>query len=503
MPITSAADLVQALAEFHLLDQAQLEKVKASIKGRSIDARTLARDLLKQNLLTTFQINRLFQGRGKELVLGPYLLLEPLGEGGMGQVFKARHQIMNRTVALKVIRNDRLSNPEAVQRFYREIRLVAQLDHPHLVRAHDAAQVGTTHFLVMEFAEGTDLHQLVQKSGPLPVGQACTYIRQAALGLQHVSEHGMVHRDIKPSNIQSTAEGRTIKILDLGLARLQTDDGIAGGRNDLTQTCSVMGTPDYIAPEQIADPRSVDIRADIYSLGCTFYFLLAGHPPFPNVAWEEKLVNHRKVEPQPIEQLRPDVVPALSAVLRKMMAKQPANRYPTPSAVADALAPFCQVSTPVAVAAVAGRQQPAQSLVHGPSAQYEAGWTLATGSIANPTPAAKGAILGGPTMMPPVQGPTANYPAETTVEPMAGATVLAPAHASPTATPVRRHDLIGLLIAAAVLLVVGIPLAGGAIAVAVWWLHGSPTKDNQAQVTDKAIETLERQVHRERQVHSG
>ncbi len=311
MPITSAADLVQALSELHLLDQDQLDKINATIQGRSVDARTLARELLKQSLLTTFQINRLFQGRGKELVLGPYLLLEPLGEGGMGQVFKARHQLMNRTVALKVIRNDRLAHPDAVQRFYREIRLVAQLDHPHLVRAHDAAQVGTTHFLVMEFAEGSDLQQLVKKSGPLPVGQACTYIRQAALGLQHVAEHGMVHRDVKPSNIQATAEGWLIKILDLGLARLQTADGIEGGRNDLTQTCSVMGTPDYIAPEQIADPRSVDIRADIYSLGCTFYFLLAGQPPFPNVAWEEKLVNHRKAEPQPIEQLRPEVAPAL------------------------------------------------------------------------------------------------------------------------------------------------------------------------------------------------
>jgi len=261
------------------------------------------------------------------------------------------------------------------------------------------------------------------------------------------------------------------------------------GRNDLTQTCSVMGTPDYIAPEQIADARSVDIRADIYSLGCTFYFLLAGQPPFPNVAWEEKLVNHRKVEPRPIEQLRPEVVPALGAVLRKMMAKQPANRYPTPSAVADALAPFCQLSAPVAVAAVAGHPQPAQSLVHGPSAQYEAGWTLATGSIANPTPAAKGAILGGATMMPPAQGPTANYPGETTVEPLAGATVLAPAHSSPTVTPDRRRGLFGLLIAAAVLLVVGIPLAGGAVVMAVWWLHGSPTKDNQAKVTDKVNET--------------
>jgi serine/threonine protein kinase len=202
----------------------------------------------------------------------------------------------------------------------------------------------------MEDAEGADLHQLVQKSGPLPVGQACTYIHQAALGLQHASEHGMVHRDIKPSNLQVTKNGTMVKILDMGLARSQASEGNGQGGAELTQHRMIMGTPDYIAPEQIADARRVDIRADLYSLGCTFYFMLAGRPPFPDGEWEEKLVAHRKLEPQPIEQIRPDVTPAVGAILRKMMAKRPDDRYANPARVADALTPFCTMtgSAPIA-----------------------------------------------------------------------------------------------------------------------------------------------------------
>src|SRR5262249_7038711 len=194
----------------------------------------------------------------------------------------------------------------AVPRFYREIRLAAKLDHPHIVRAHDAAQVGDTHFLVMEYAEGTDLHQLVARSGPLPVALACTYIRQAALGLQHAAERGLVHRDIKPSNLQVTAQGTVVKILDMGLARLQASEAAPGTRADLTRAHGITGTPDYTAPEQPAASRRVDTRADVYSLGCTLYFLLVGRPPFPDGAAQEKLAYHCRVEPPPVEQFRPD-----------------------------------------------------------------------------------------------------------------------------------------------------------------------------------------------------
>ena len=170
--------------------------------------------------------------------------------------------------------------PDAVERFKREIRLTAKLDHPHLIRAYDASQAGEAHFLVMEYAEGTDLQRLIQKSGPLPVAQACEYIRQAALGLQFAAEHGLVHRDIKPSNMQVTAQGKVIKLLDMGLARMQEPDG-AVPVTELTQNRVILGTADYMAPEQIADLRRVDGRADIYSLGCSLYFLLTGQPPFP------------------------------------------------------------------------------------------------------------------------------------------------------------------------------------------------------------------------------
>jgi WD40 repeat protein len=256
----------------------------------------------------------------------------------------------------------------------------------------------------MEYAEGTDLHNLVQKSGPLPVAQACNYIRQAALGLQHAHERGLVHRDIKPANPQVTAQGTVVKILDLGLARAPEGGDRPGA--GLTQAGTIMGTPDYIAPEQIADPRRVDIRADVYSLGCTFYFLLAGRPPIPTGTWEEKLVSHGKVEPQPIEQIRPDVSPAVGAILRKMMAKRLDDRYPTPLAVADALTVFCQMT--VALPAPAG------SLISQPAAGYEPGWTLEAGSSIVPT-ATPGTQLpaavtqGQPALPPP--GPTLLAPA--------------------------------------------------------------------------------------------
>ncbi len=425
MPITGAVDLVDALRELHLLEPAQLEKITRALQGKSPDPRTLARELVKHGWLTTFQANQLLQGRGAELVLGPYVLLERLGEGGMGQVFKARHQLMNRTVAIKVIRKELLAHGDAVERFHREIRLAAQLDHPHLVRAHDAAQVGDTHFLVMEYAEGSDLQSLVQKSGPLPVGQACNYVRQAALGLQHAAERGLVHRDIKPSNLQVTGQGTVLKVLDMGLARSQAADGQAPAAQ-LTQARTVLGTPDYMAPEQIVDPRQVDIRADIYSLGCAFYFMLAARPPFAEGSWEEKLVAHRKVEPQPIEQIRPDVPAALGAVLRKMMAKRPEDRYPTPAAVAEALAPFCGLTgpaltpawpqaTPFPGPALPGQATPAP--LAGPPGGYPAGFTLRPDATVPPGPAPalptqQNAAFAAPTVLVPGQQTAPQLPGQ-------------------------------------------------------------------------------------------
>ena len=227
------------------------------------------------------------RGRAHELLLGSYVLRERLGEGHEPGLHKARNWKLGRVVALKLIRKDRLEDGEAVRRFHREIRAAAQLDHPNIVRAFDADEIGGTHLLVMEYAQGVDLAKLVKQGGPLPVGRACDCARQAALGLQHAFERGLVHRDVKPQNLLATPVC-VVKILDMGLARLGQAAEAGEGTSTMTQEGAVMGTLDYIAPEQAMDSHTVDIRADLYSLGCTLYFLLTGRVPFPGGTAMEK-----------------------------------------------------------------------------------------------------------------------------------------------------------------------------------------------------------------------
>jgi serine/threonine protein kinase len=260
----------------------------------------------------------------------------------MGVVYKARHVHMNRVVALKVIDRAYLTHPTAVRRFYQEVQAAAQLHHPNIVMAFDAGQAGQTHFLAMEYVDGTDLARLLKQSGPLPLDQAREFIRQTALGLQHAHEKGMVHRDIKPSNLLAAGlrSGKpVIKILDMGLAlaRQTSEDAPTAADGGLTAEGHWVGTADYIAPEQSVDPHHVDIRADLYSLGCTFYHLLTGKVPFSDPAPMEKILKHNLVDPTPVEQLRPEVSPEVAAVVRRLMAKSPFDRYATPAAVAEAL----------------------------------------------------------------------------------------------------------------------------------------------------------------------
>jgi serine/threonine protein kinase len=342
MPIATVVDFVNALRPLRLLSDAQLDELtQASFP----DADSLARDLVRRGWLTSLQVEHLLQDSGVHLVLGPYVLLECLGAGGMGEVFKARHRLMERVVAVKLIRKERLADAQAVARFLREIKAVSQLSHPNIVTAHDAAQVGDTLLLAMEFVVGSDLAKLVRESGPLPIAQACNYIRQAALGLQHAHERGLVHRDIKPHNLLVTratdqagpAAGDTVKILDMGLARLQTSGDAVATAAALTHEGTVMGTPHYMAPEQARDARQVDIRSDIYSLGCTFYHLLTGRPPFSGETFAELLIKHLEEEPEPVAKLRPEVPIKVQAVLRRMMAKRVEDRHQTPAEVAAAL----------------------------------------------------------------------------------------------------------------------------------------------------------------------
>jgi len=264
-----------------------------------------------------------------------YEVSELLGTGGMGTVYRAKHRLMQRTVALKVINSRLTFNEAAVERFQREVRAAAKLSHPNIVAGYDAEQAGRLHLLVMEFVDGTDLGAVMRERGPLPVRDACNYVSQAARGLEHAFEFGMVHRDIKPQNLMLTPDGQ-VKILDFGIAQLA---GEASG-DGLTAEGSMMGTPDYMAPEQARDARSADIRADVYSLGCTLYALLTGQPPFPEGSDISKVMAHTEQEPKPVSEFRDDVPDELIAVLNTMTAKNPEDRYQTPADVADALAGF-------------------------------------------------------------------------------------------------------------------------------------------------------------------
>jgi serine/threonine protein kinase/WD40 repeat protein len=271
--------------------------------------------------------------------LRDYDLLEKLGQGGMGTVYKAVHSRLKKVVALKVLPADRMENAESVRRFEREMQAVGGLNHPHIVQATDAGEVEGTHFLVMEYVDGLNLSQLVDHCGPLRVADACELVRQAALGLQHAHENGMVHRDIKPSNLMLSSSGE-IKILDLGLALLS--EGPAGG-GELTTTNQIMGTLDYMAPEQATDTHTVDIRADLYSLGATLYKLLAGRAPLHvdgGAAPVKKLNLLLNTQPEPIRTLRPDVPEPLGDLLERLLAKTADTRPATPADLIAKLEPF-------------------------------------------------------------------------------------------------------------------------------------------------------------------
>jgi serine/threonine protein kinase/WD40 repeat protein len=271
-----------------------------------------------------------------------YRIVRLLGEGGMGSVYEAEHRVMQRAVALKVINSAFTSRPATVERFRREVRAAARLSHPNIVTTYDAEDAGSTLFLVMEYVEGASLGRLVKERGPLPIAEACNYVRQAALGLQHAHERGMVHRDVKPDNLIRTPEGQ-VKVLDFGLAALRGESG-----GDLTEENTVMGTPDYMAPEQAEDARSADIRADVYSLGCTLYYLLTGSVPYPAPTAMLKILAHREQPLPSIRQARPDVSPELARVVARLLAKKPEDRLQTPAEVAAALAPFADTNNQAA-----------------------------------------------------------------------------------------------------------------------------------------------------------
>ncbi len=367
MPATAAGHPpASVLAAFALgkLDGPAAETVHAHLAGCQ-DCRTVVETTPSDSLMALFQ-QAAGAGntpapskpgaitRGTRLVSNPdfdaaalppelrdhprYRIVRKLGQGGMGAVYLAEHKLMKRVVAVKMIASDLVNSPEAAERFQREVQAAARLDHRNIVRAYDADRAGGMMLLAMEFVTGRTLADVVASKGPLPVAYACQCVRQAAHGLQHAADRGMVHRDIKPQNLMLTDTG-VVKILDFGLAKLASERKTRAG---LTGTDVVMGTPEYIAPEQARDTAAADIRADIYSLGCTLFCLLTGKPPFAGDTPIETMTKHVTDTPPAVTDVRPDVPAGLADVVGRMLAKDPAARPQTPREVAEALAAFAK-----------------------------------------------------------------------------------------------------------------------------------------------------------------
>ncbi|QEG27371.1 Serine/threonine-protein kinase PrkC [Gemmata obscuriglobus] len=341
---TTADEMLELVRKSNLVDEAKLRNHVQKLRdagGLPADPTKLAQLLVRDGVLTYFQAEQLLQGKYKRFNLGKYKVLEKLGSGGMGTVFLCEHKLMRRRVAVKVLPLPRAEDRASLDRFYREAKAAAAVDHPNVVRAYDIDQDDNLHFLVMEWVDGVNLQDLVKKFGPLDITRACHYIYGAAVGLQHAHEMGLIHRDVKPGNILVDRSG-VVKLLDLGLARLthDTEDNLTRQNDE-----NVLGTADYLAPEQAMDSHTVDIRADIYSLGATFYYLLGGTPPFPEGSVAQKLIWHQTRVPRAIKALRAELPNELVAVIEKMMAKDPARRYQIPAEVTAALAEW--VATPI------------------------------------------------------------------------------------------------------------------------------------------------------------
>ncbi len=385
MPAPATADdLLDVLRKSGVTDEPKLAAFLKTLPNPPTDAAGMTAALVAGGLVTRFQADHLKAGKWKRFFIGKYKVLERLGVGGMAQVFLCEHRVMRRRVAVKVLPAARAAEPQALERFYREARAVAAVDHPNLVRAFDIDQDEGLHFLVMEYVDGTNLHDLVAKFGPLAPVRAAGYVRQAAVGLQHAHEMGLVHRDIKPGNLLVDRSG-TVKILDLGLARFFRDTG-----DQLTKKYdeSVLGTADFLAPEQAIDSSAADIRADLYALGGTLYFLLTGRPPFPEGNAAQKLMAHQLREPTPLEALAPHAPAELVAVVKKLMRKGAHERYQTPAELAAALAPWSDIAVPPPAENELPQLSPASTSVPALASSDALRRFAATDRPARPTPPA-------------------------------------------------------------------------------------------------------------------
>lgn len=328
---------VQLLQESGLLNAGEMDEVRLALPQHA-STESLAESLYRQGKLTKFQLTRVIQGKAKSLFLGNYVVQDKIGQGGMGLVVKARHRVMQRIVAIKLLSTTTMKSTDAVRRFHREVEAAARLNHPNIVTAFDADQANGTHFLVMEYVDGCNLAHLVRNQGPLTIKRAIEFLLQAGRGLEYAHAHGIVHRDIKPGNLLIDRSG-VVKILDLGLARQQNDDQAS----DLTGSGQIMGTIDYMAPEQAVNTRSADYRSDIYSFGCTLWYLLTGHSVYDGDTALAKLLAHRDNPIPPLlgtsvelSYTNPRAV-VIDRVIRKMLAKNPDQRYQSMAEVLIAL----------------------------------------------------------------------------------------------------------------------------------------------------------------------
>lgn len=330
MPRATARNIFDLVRSSKLVETDRLDRFIADLRKRTdadgmSDVDFIAAQMVEAGLLTEWQSDKLLEGRHKGFFLGKHKLLDHLGTGGMSSVYLAEHVLMQRRVAIKVLPKTRVEDTSYLLRFKREARAVAALNHPNIVRAYTLDNEGDIHYLVMEYVEGRDLHRLVKEDGPLPLEKAVDFIRQAAAGLAYAHQKGLVHRDVKPANLLVDPDG-VVRVLDLGLARFSNEEQAS---LTILHDENVLGTADYLAPEQAVDSHGVDGRADIYSLGCSLYFCLTGHPPFDEGTLPERLLKHQKDPPPPIKKDRPDVPNDLVTICLKMMAKKPSARFQT------------------------------------------------------------------------------------------------------------------------------------------------------------------------------
>lgn len=312
--------------------RASLAELSHKAAGRTLTLEDLCAHLIEAGLITAWHAGKLKSGKFKGFFLGKYKLLGLLGSGGMSTVYLAQHTIFEQRRAIKVLPRNRLASKTYLERFYREGRAAASLNHRNIVRVYDIGQEGDVHYLVMEFVEGQDIYSRVKETGPLSFVEAVDFTIQALTGLNHAHENGLVHRDVKPANLLVTPDG-TVKVLDLGLALFREEDSSL----TVIHNEKVLGTADYLSPEQAVDSHNVDRRADIYSTGCSLYYMLTGRPPFPDGTLAQRIARHQSIAPESVGKLRPETPRELVAIIEKMMEKKPENRFPDCKSAIEAL----------------------------------------------------------------------------------------------------------------------------------------------------------------------